>query len=208
MISVSELSELHRDALSELFNLGVGRAAHSLSQMVRDEIELSAPFVELIHPREVTASLIGSEFRELSMVTIDFDGPFASKAILLFPERNALAILSNMLDPDLTPEEVSEFEQEAMCEIGNVILNACMSALADEFGIELHGGLPEHHFSDTSWLPVFDDDDDERLVLLLQIQLTMRHRLVQGHLIFLLSVGSLQDLRDCLDAYLDRLGMR
>ena len=205
---MSELSELHRDALSELFNLGVGRAAHSLSQMVRDEIELSAPFVDLVHPREVSAALIGSEFKELSMVTIDFEGPFVSKAILLFPERNALAILSNMLDPDLTPEEVSEFEQEAMCEIGNVILNACMSALADEFGIELHGGLPEHYFSDTDSLPFFADGGDEHLILLLQIQLTMRQRLVQGHLIFLLSVGSLPDLRDCLDVYLDRLGMR
>lgn len=205
---MSELSELHRDALSELFNLGVGRAAHSLSQMVRDEIELSAPFVDLIHAHDVTATLIGSEFKELSMVTIDFEGPFVSKAILLFPERNALAILSNMLDPDLTPEEVSEFEQEAMCEIGNVILNACMSALADEFGIELHGGLPEHYLSDTDSLPLFVDGNDEHLVLLLQIQLTMRQRLVQGHLVFLLSVGSLQALRDCLEAYLDRLGMR
>lgn len=205
---MSELSELHRDALSELFNLGVGRAAHSLSQMVRDEIELSAPFVDLIQPDEVSAVLIGSEFKQLSMVIIDFDGPFVSKAILLFPERNALAILSNMLDPELTPEEVSEFEQEAMCEIGNVILNACMSALADEFGIELHGGLPEHYFSDTDALPVFAGGNDEHLILLLQIQLTMRQQLVQGHLVFLLSVGSLQDLRDCLDAYLDRLGMR
>jgi chemotaxis protein CheC len=205
---VSELSELHRDALGELFNLGVGRAAHSLSQMVRDEIELSAPFVDLIRSSEVSAVLVGSEFKELSMVTIDFEGPFVSKAILLFPERNALAILSNMLDPELTPEEVSEFEQEAMCEIGNVILNACMSALADEFGIQLHGGLPEHYFSDTDLLPIFAVGSDEQLVLLLQIQLTMRHRLVQGHLVFLLSVGSLQDLRHCLDAYLDRLGMR
>ena len=205
---MSELSELHRDALGELFNLGVGRAAHSLSQMVRDEIELSAPFVDLIHAHEVTATLIGSEFKELSMVTIDFEGPFVSKAILLFPERNALAILSNMLDPELTPEEVAEFEQEAMCEIGNVILNACMSALADEFGIQLHGGLPEHYFSDTDSLPIFAEGDADRLVLLLQIRLTMRQQLVQGHLIFLLSVGSLQDLRNCLDAYLDRIGMR
>ena len=78
---MSELSELHRDALGELFNLGVGRAAHSLSQMVRDEIELSAPFVDLIHAHEVTATLIGSEFKELSMVTIDFEGPFVSKAM-------------------------------------------------------------------------------------------------------------------------------
>ncbi|SDX39144.1 chemotaxis protein CheC [Allochromatium warmingii] len=204
---MSELSELYRDALGELFNIGVGRAAHSLSQMVRNEIELSAPFVDLIRPDEVAVTLMGSEFQELSLVSIDFAGPFASKAMLLFPERNALAILSNMLDPELTPEEVAEFEQEAMCEIGNIILNACMSTLADEFQIELHGGLPEHFFCDTDSLAQFAADSADHLVLLLQIQLNMRQQFVQGHLLFLLSFSSLQALSACLERYLDRFGM-
>jgi chemotaxis protein CheC len=206
MIVVSELTELQRDALGELFNIGVGRAAHSLSQMVRDEIELSAPVVNLVAPDEVAEVLLGSEFRELSMVTIDFTGPFDARSILLFPERNALAIVSHMLDPDMTPEELYEFEQEAMCEIGNIILNACISALADEFGVQFQGGLPMHHFSDSVSLPLVDNSESQR-VLVLQINLFMRQEHIQGHLLFLLSVSSLQALLKCVDDYLASHGM-
>nr|WP_242523256.1 chemotaxis protein CheX [Thiocystis minor] len=189
-----------------MFNLGVGRAARSLSLMVQDEVELSTPVVTLVKPADVVTTLLGSEFRQLSLVTIDFAGPFDAQAILLFPERNALAIISQMLDPDMSPEELSEFEQEAMCEIGNIILNACISALADEFGVEFQGGLPMHYFSDTDSLPLLDLEGD-RIVLLLQIHLTMRQERIQGHLIFLLSVSSLSVLRECVDAYLTRVGL-
>ncbi|WP_295404696.1 chemotaxis protein CheX [uncultured Thiocystis sp.] len=201
-----QLNELQYDALRELFNLGVGRAARSLSLMVQDAVELSTPVVTLVKPADVATTLLGSEFRQLSLVMIDFTGPFDAQAILLFPERNALAIISHMLDPDMSPEELSEFEQEAMCEIGNIILNACISALADEFAVEFQGGLPMHYFSDTDSLPLLDLGGD-RIVLLLQIHLTMRQERIQGHLIFLLSVSSLAILRECVDAYLTRVGV-
>jgi len=201
------LDELQLDALGELFNLGVGRAANSLSLIVKDEVELSAPSISFAYPSQITQALLGSEFKELSMVTMDFSGPFEARAVLLFPERNALAILSHMLDPNMPPEELSEFEQEAMCEIGNIILNACMSALADEFNVEFMGNLPEHHFSDTESLPLFGGDQN-KVVLILQIHLSIRQERVNGHLLFLLSVSSLQALLTCVDSYLTRLGIR
>jgi chemotaxis protein CheC len=203
---VIEFSELQRDALGELFNIGVGRAADSLSKIVNDEVELSAPVISLVRTAEVSSTLLGSEFRQLSTVTIDFTGPFEAQSILIFPERNALAIVSNMLDPNMTPEELSEFEQEAMCEIGNIILNACISSLADEFRVEFQGGLPVHQFSDTASMAMFGTARDQ-VVLVLQINLALRHEQVEGHLLFLLSVSSLQSLLDCVDRYLEQQGM-
>lgn len=201
-----ELNEMQQDALGELFNLGVGRAANSLSMIVQEEVELSAPAVSLVHPDDVVSTLLGSDIRELSMVSMDFAGPFDAKTILLFPERNALTIVSHMLDPNMSPEEMSELEQEAMCEVGNIILNACISSLADELGAQFEGGLPEHHFGGSDGIPLFDEGQDQ-LILLLQIQLTMRQEHIQGHLIFLLSVSSMRALLDCVDQYLERLGM-
>jgi chemotaxis protein CheC len=203
---VIEFSDLQRDALGELFNLGVGRAADSLSKIVQEEVELSAPIISLVRPAEVASTLLGSEFRQLSTVSIDFTGPFDAQTILVFPERNALVIVSHMLDPNMTPEELSEFEQEAMCEIGNIILNACISSLADEFNVEFLGGLPVHHFSDTDSMAIFAADE-EQVILVLQINLAMRHERVEGHLLFLLSVSSLQALLECVDGYLKRQGM-
>ena len=201
-----QLDELQSDALGELFNIGVGRAAHSLSQMVNDEVELSAPMITLVRTEEVAVTLLGAEFRAVSMVSIDFSGPFDARTILLFPERNALAIVSHMLDPNIPPEELSEFEEEALCEIGNIILNACISALADEFRAEFQGGLPVHHFSDTESLQLFEGGD-EQVVLVLQINLAIRQEQIEGHLLFLLSVSSMNALLDCLQDYLVRLGV-
>jgi len=38
--------ELESDLLAELFNIGVGRAADSLSRMVNQEVKISVPSVE------------------------------------------------------------------------------------------------------------------------------------------------------------------
>ncbi|HQO28786.1 MAG TPA: chemotaxis protein CheC, partial [Accumulibacter sp.] len=83
------LSELQLDALGELFNIGVGRAANSLSQIVNDEVKLSAPSISLLRAANVATNLLASEFRRFSTVSLDFSGPFEARSMLIFPERNA-----------------------------------------------------------------------------------------------------------------------
>eukprot|EP00257_Ricinus_communis_P024177 XP_015584325.1 uncharacterized protein LOC107262641 [Ricinus communis] len=41
-------------------------------------------------------------------------------------------------------KELTEMEQEAMCEIGNIMLNSCVGTLANIFQRELQGSLPRH----------------------------------------------------------------
>ncbi len=201
-----QLNELQRDALAEIFNIGVGRAAAGLSQIVNQEVRLSAPAIDLLPPEEVQRALVGSEFQSFSTVSQNFTGPFTAKAILIFAENNALAIVSQMLGSEVTPDELSEYEQEAMCEVGNIILNACISALADLFVVNIEGGLPEHNFCDTNSI-CFSDDPEQEIVLVLQVKMTMHQEEVEGHMIFVLSVDSLQSLLDCLEHYLQNQGL-
>ena len=46
-----ELTELELDALTELVNLGVSRAAGNLAVMVREEVSLTVPQVALMSRR-------------------------------------------------------------------------------------------------------------------------------------------------------------
>ncbi len=204
---MNELDELQTDALGEIFNIGVWRAADALSQIVHSEIELSAPQVRLVPISEVRATLAGNEFNHFSSVTQHFDGPFNAEAVLIFPEANALVIVSQMLGSHLSPEELSEYEQEAMCEVGNIILNACISVLADLFHVEFNGGLPTHQFGDRDSLG-FEVDYQADYVPLLQISMKINQANVEGHLLFLLGVQSLESLFACLDAYLVEQGLK
>ena len=198
-----ELGELQSDALGELFNIGVGRAASALSQIVRQEVELSAPVVVLLSADEARERLLAGQMNKLSAVSQTFTGPFDARAMLLFTEKNALTIVGCMFGENMTPEELSEYEQEAMCEVGNIILNACLSALADEFDAEFDGGLPEYQFADSATLELFP----EEYVLLMQIDLTISQSQVRGSLMFLLGVDSLLRLLECIDHYLARQGL-
>lgn len=206
-----ELTELQCDALGEIFNIGVGRAAASLSIIVKEEVELSAPTVRLCHPEEAREALRAAGFQNFSLVSQRFSGAFDSRAMLVFSEANALEIVRLMAGgANLTIEELSEFEQEAMCEVGNIILNACMSALADMFHVSLDGTLPVHRFGDAAALAITDDVvavSDEPVVLLLQIDMYISRQRTCGHIVFLLSVTSLKMLVGLVDAYLAEQGI-
>lgn len=201
-----QLSELQRDALGEIFNIGVGRAASSLSQIVNDEVLLTAPEVIVVRRDQAAAMLIDAELSQFSMISQNFSGPFDAQALLVFPESNALEIVRLMVGPHMSIEELAEFEQEAMCEVGNIILNACMSALADLFRISFESTLPLHRFGDTDNLPLLEGDE-EQMVLILQVDMIISQQRIQGHILFLLSVGSMQSLLDCLDRYLREQGL-
>lgn len=201
-----ELSELQRDALGEIFNIGVGRAASSLSQIVNDEVLLSAPTVQLVRGKEASRLLLGNELRQLSTVSQSFSGPFNAEATLIFPESNALEIVRLMVGPHMSVEELSEFEQEAMCEIGNIILNACMSSLADLFHITFDSTLPLHRFGSVESISIVSDEG-ERVLLILQVDMIISQQRIQGHILFLLSVGSMCNLFSCLDQYLKDQGL-
>lgn len=199
------LTDLQQDALGEIFNIGVGRAAAGLSLIVEDEVMLSAPKVQLLPPAEVHQALLGQGFQYFSTVSQDFSGPFDAKAVLVFPEANALMIVSHMLGDGIPPDELSEYEQEAMCEVGNIILNACISALADLFKVNIEGSLPEHHFCNSESISF--TGMDQEVVLVLQVDMSICQEHIEGHLVFVLSVSSLEGLINYVDAYLREQGL-
>lgn len=203
---MTELDELQRDALGEIFNIGVGRAASSLSQIVNDEVMLSAPCVMVVPHEKAAEILLGTEFRQFSTVSQTFTGPFDAEAMLVFPESNALEIVRLMVGPHMSIQELSEFEQEAMCEVGNIILNACMSSLADLLHISFDSTLPQHRFGDTESIELLEGDEDH-MVVLLQVDMTISQQCIQGHILFLLSVTSMVNLVSCLDDYLRDQGL-
>ena len=79
------LTDNHVDALKELINIGVGRAAGVLNQMVRSHIILQVPAVKVLRIDQLAEELV--EFGEgpLAVVSLDFQGAFSGVAELLFP---------------------------------------------------------------------------------------------------------------------------
>lgn len=111
-----------------------------------------------------------------------------------------------MMGSQISLEDLAEFEQEAMCELGNIILNACLSAMADMLNIPLDCSLPDYTVATTE--EIFrrvSDDEKQPYVLLLHIDLAIEKRRSEGHLIFLLSSTSLESLIIQIERYLGEI---
>src|SRR3569623_3189658 len=87
------LDDLERDALTEVVNIGVSRAAASLRKMVGQQVLLSVPAVEIV-THKAAAALIGQrESEDLVAVRQDFQGAVSGRALLIFPETRSLELV-------------------------------------------------------------------------------------------------------------------
>jgi chemotaxis protein CheC len=203
---MNTLTELHLDALTEVFNVGAGRAAASLSEIVGDEVKLSVPSIEIKKSSETDAATLELNNARFGAVSQQFSGPFNAEGVLLFTEDHALEIVRDMMGSQMNIEELAEFEQEAMCELGNIILNACLSAMADMLQISLNSSLPVYKISTSEEiLQGISSSPDHPYILILHIDLTIEKRHSEGHLIFLLSSMSLRNLIIQIDRFLGNI---
>lgn len=201
-----QLTELQTDALAEMFNVGAGHAAASLSEIVGDEVQLSIPRIAFCRRDELGANLASLRSERLGAVQQDFSGAFTINASLLFTEDKALEIVHEMLGSQVGVDDLPEFEQEAMCELGNIILNACMASISEMLGIEMTSTLPQYHVNRMDVvLEELTADMQQPVVLLLHIDLTIEKRETHGALVFLLSSASFHELIAAVDKFLARI---
>ncbi|RYE38561.1 MAG: chemotaxis protein CheX, partial [Hyphomicrobiales bacterium] len=110
------LGELERDALTEIVNIGVSRAAANLRKMVGDQVSLSVPSIEVVTQRRAARLISERELTQLVAIRQDFSGAFAGRALLIFPETNSLELVRAVTGDELTAAEVLEMEDEALAE--------------------------------------------------------------------------------------------
>lgn len=197
-MSIMNLTELEQDLLLELFNIGVGRAADSLSQMVNQEVVLSVPDVELITIERLSTKL-GSQ--KISCVTQHINGSFDAQSLLLFPEEASLQIVRLMLGDQLSDETIAELHQEGFSEVGNIVLNACIGSLSHSINEKFTIDLPEYDIGDPHNLLNVDNQGQEA-VLFIKINLKLKNSNVEGFLAFLLGSMSLNKLHTLLKSML------
>ena len=204
---MQDLSELQQDILTEAFNLGMGSAAASLSEIVRDEITLSVPNLTFIDRKSASSKLHNSADSELSGVSQGFTGPFCGKALLLFPVKQSLALVRLMLQDSVPLDSLTEFEEEALNEIGNIILNAGLSSLADMFGRRIDTEIPSYTHGATDDILCADNPNHQLhdIVLFLQVDFSIKESDINGFVIYLLDVDSMKDFTQLLDQYLAKI---
>lgn len=200
-----DLSELQHDALVEIFNIGVGHAARAMSDIVNEDVTMSVPRITFLNRADAGSMLGNKDGSRVCGVSQHYEGAFATEAILMFPEDKSLDIVRLMVGESVPLQELTEMEQEAMSEIGNIILNSCVGTLANIFAQELSGSLPVYHVGTSEQILNASGGEGDSIVLMLHIDFILEKHQIHGYVAFILDLSALQDLREQLDRYLAKL---
>jgi chemotaxis protein CheC len=207
-IDVSELTAVERDALAEIANMGVSRAATSLREMVGEQVMLSVPAANIVTRREA-CRLVERGSTKLVAVQQSFDGPFAGNALLIFPAAQSLELVRMIVGNEHSLEDVIDLEQEALAETGNIILNACLATIANLLHHTMRMSLPSVIRGDGATLfNVEQEATQANLVLFLFIDFSIKKRDIHGFIALLMDLPSIAALKTIVRDFVGRIGQQ
>jgi len=199
-----EMTPDQKDFITELMNIAMGQAAGSMSEMIDDEVTLSVPHITFISRQEVIAKFSSHVEGDLSGVAQKISGTLDGELLLLFPSDKSLSVVEMMMQDTLSLDGLAELEQEALCEIGNILLNAVISSLADNLGETFQSSLPGYITGDCGNI-IPGSPLSEEAVLFLQVDFCFAKKSVDGYVIILMDVDSVDTLLNKVDVCLMRI---
>ena len=180
------------DALQELVNIGVGRAASVLNEMVEARIILQIPFIQVLSPLNLKQELEG-RFDEdyLAAVRLDFTGAFSGAAELVFPTDSASTLVALLTGEEPGTPDLDALRIGTLSEVGNIVINSVMGSISNV--------LKQHMDYE---VPVYVEDTIENLltadsnvaILLAQARFTIEQLQVIGDIILLFELNSFDAL--------------
>jgi chemotaxis protein CheC len=198
----SELSDIEQDALAEIVNMGVSRAAASLRQMVGRQVLLSVPAVKFVTRHAASLLVERGNAPKLVAVQQSFQGPFSGRALLIFPEAQSLELVRSIVGAEHSLEDVIDLEQEALAETGNIILNACLATIANVLRRTMRMSLPSVVRGDGATLFDIKSSHPNDLVLFLYIDFMIKQRDIHGFIALLMDLPSITALKEIVGDFI------
>ncbi|TDV24718.1 CheC inhibitor of MCP methylation [Paraburkholderia caballeronis] len=204
----SVLSEIQRDALQEIANMGMGQAATRLSGLLNAFIELSVPRVRVVRVDEAADTL-----REMTgiddMVTAvrqGFRSEIKGEALVICRSTEIADLGVLLQDSYAQPvdgnDDMIEVE-ELVFDVANLITGACVSSILEHLG-RMPVFSPPDLLGDT--IPLDDVFRTDTLVwdmaLLIEVNFTLEDERFRAHLVMLMDEESIRNVSRALDTLL------
>lgn len=187
-------SPLQLDILQELINIGVGRAAGMLNQMVSTHIQLQVPVLRVLTAEQLTDMYANRDDSLFSAVQMHFSGGFSGMSALVFPPESASTLVAVILD-----KEAMAGDETLRCgtlqEVGNIVLNGVMGSIANMLKEPLRYTPPDFVEAD---LPSILGED-LGMILVARTQFSMKDHLIEGEVLILFSLSSFDSLLAAID---------
>ena len=194
-----KLAPRHLDALSELMNIGVGRAAGMLNEMIGSPIDLVVPSVKILKISELAAELGQRPDAAYAFVRLPFHGPIQGTAALVFPPDSAAQLVAVLTGEEPGTPDLDSVRAGTLSEVGNIVINGVMGSLGNILRLPLTYELPTYLEGSPEHLLGHRLSHVDPAMLLAHTRFTVRDLEIQGTVILVFEVLSFDALLEAVD---------
>lgn len=202
------LTPIQTDVLKELINIGIGKAAGLINQMVKAHVKLEIPEILAWNSSEFEAFIEKRGDLPLSSVRLGFKGVFSGWAGLLFPKPSANWLVNQLVGGgiDTTSMDMDSLYVGTIQEVGNIVLNGVMGAIVNALGLRVDYFPPD--YQETSLRKLFTPHlTHQNMVLMIKTQLALETGVVEGEIIIIFQVAAFENLLAAIDVIIERGSM-
>ncbi len=190
------------ETLQELLNIGVGRAAGSLNQLLEKSIRLHIPSLQIGKMEELSTEIQKMQDTTMSSVQLPFQGTFSGSSCLLFPTGSANALVVALNGESEDPDTMDSLREATLTEIGNIVLNCIMGSLANVLNHRIIYSVPFYQETSMKGLLQPTPSDSSEIILWAQTQFTIDDYDLAGDIMLMFSIPDLRLLTNALSEYL------
>jgi chemotaxis protein CheC len=200
------LDDFETDALAELFNVGLHRAAASLSEITGQRILVDMPRLVVCRSTEIEQQLPNLLGGDVATVHQVFGGAVAGDAVLLIEQEKAAMLAKLMTAGEAAPGgRLDQSAREVLVEIGNIVLGACLSGFGDMLQTPVTFSIPRIHVES---LPnvlrsLIVSTDEVQYAVIVATQFRLSELAADGFMIIAVGAKSLARISQALA---DRIG--
>lgn len=188
------------DIFKELINIGMGKAAGLINQMVDSHVDLELPEVAFLGGKEELAVQMGIVPDEvLSTVRMGFKGAFDGWSGLIFPRTSASWLVARLIgELDDSSMDFDSLRIGAIQEVGNIVLNGVMGSIAALLDKNLDYYPPDYF--ETSVIGLFEaSPSEDGVILMVKTRFLMEHGVAEGDIVVFFQLAAFDKLVQALN---------
>ncbi|MBQ8246779.1 MAG: chemotaxis protein CheC [Lachnospiraceae bacterium] len=140
-IDLDNLNQEFYDVLREIGNIGAGNATTALAQMLGCKVDMAVPQVRLLEFSEV-GTIMGGEEQIMAGIYLMVEGDITGSILFLLNKESARKLIGKLMGMESVGEELSEMEQSALKEIGNIITASYLNSLSMLTQLVIYPSVP------------------------------------------------------------------
>ena len=201
-----QLTELQRDAVTELINIAFSRAAASLSHLTDCRVDLDVPEVSMHQVEEISQAVGGFVSGEVATVHQVFTGPVAGDAFLLLNFEGAVHLVELLTGAASNRRILGASEREVITEVGNILMNACLGVFGNLLHVRFSFSVPRLSLDDLADMvrSLVIDEDQLQHALVVGARFRMRGSEVTGCLVLVLGISSFELFVQSVETWAER----